>query len=103
MTHARATVWGNVHTQALVWAQINPKSPRAQANAAQVLMQAGQPREAARRLTSLLAAKPHASQLALNLLGAHCLTGGITRVDIDAARLAMQGSANPGSLFAHWF
>ncbi|WP_237710288.1 tetratricopeptide repeat protein [Rhodanobacter fulvus] len=103
MTHARATVWGNVRTQALVWAQINPDSPRAQANAAQILMQSGQPKEAAKRLQALLATKPDESQLAFNLIGAHCLTGGITQADIDAARVAMQGSANTGSLFAHWF
>lgn len=103
MTHARAAVWGNVHTQALVWAQINPDSPRAQANAAQILMQSGQPQEAARRLQSLLATEPDESQLAFNLIGAHCQTGGITSADVAAARTAMQGSANTGSLFAHWF
>lgn len=103
MTYARATVWGNVRTQALVWAEINPDSPRAQANAAQILMQSGQPEEAARRLQVLLAAQPDESQLAFNLIGAHCLTGGITHTDIDAARVAMQGSANTGSLFANWF
>jgi tetratricopeptide (TPR) repeat protein len=103
MTHARATVWGNVRTQALVWARINPDSPRAQANAAQILMQMGQPEEAARRLQALLATRPDQTQLAFNLIGAHCLTGGITQADIDAARVAMQGSANTGSLFAHWF
>jgi tetratricopeptide (TPR) repeat protein len=103
MTHARATVWGNVRTQALVWAQINPDSPRAQANAAQILMQSGQPKEAAQRLQALLATKPDESQLAFNLIGAHCLTGGITQADIDAARVAMRSSANTGSLFAHWF
>ena len=103
MTHARATVWGNVRTQALVWAQVNPESPRAQANAAQNLMQSGQPAEAAHRLQTLLATQPDETQLAFNLIGAHCLTGGITQTDIDAARVAMQGSANTGSLFAHWF
>jgi hypothetical protein len=103
MTHARTTVWGDVRTQALVWAQINPESPRAQANAAQILMESGQPREAARRLQAPLATQPDETQLAFNLIGAHCLTGGITPADIDAARVAMQGSANTGSLFAHWF
>jgi tetratricopeptide (TPR) repeat protein len=103
MTHARAEVWGNVHTQALVWAQINPESPRAQANAAQILMQSGQPREAARLLQTLLATEPDESQLAFNLIGAHCQMGGITTADVAAARTAMKGSANTGSLFAHWF
>jgi hypothetical protein len=103
MTHARAEVWGNVHTQALVWAQINPESPRAQANAAQILTRSGQPHAAARRLQVLLKSKPGESQLAFNLIGAHCQTGGITPDDVAAARTAMQGGANTGSLFAHWF
>jgi hypothetical protein len=51
----------------------------------------------------LLETEPDESQLAFNLIGAHCQTGGITPADIAAARTAMQGSANTGSLFAHWF
>jgi tetratricopeptide (TPR) repeat protein len=103
MTHARATVWGDVRTQALLWARINPASARAQANAAQALIRSGQPHEAARQLETLLAAKPHESQLALNLLGARCATGGIDQADIATAHAAMRGSANTGALFAHWF
>lgn len=103
MTHARAEVWGNVHAQALVWADINPNSARAQANAAQIQIQAGHPRDAARRLEKLLATQPDQVQLAFNLIGAHCMTGGITPGDITAARAAMRGSANTGSLFASWF
>jgi tetratricopeptide (TPR) repeat protein len=103
MTHARAEVWGNVHTQALLWAQINPDSARAQANAAQIEIQTGRPREAIRRLQALLAAKPDQIQLAFNLIGARCMTGGVSHEDIAAARIAMQSSVNPGSLFAHWF
>ncbi len=103
MTHARAGVWGNEHTQALVWAQINPHSPRAQANAALIEMAAGRPLDATHRLEPLLAAQPDQVQLAFNLLGARCLLGGVNPGDIAAARQAMQTSANPGSLFAHWF
>jgi tetratricopeptide (TPR) repeat protein len=103
MTHARAEVWGNEHTQALVWAQINPHSPRAQANAAQIEMQAGQPLDAMHRLEPLLAAQPDQVQLAFNLIGARCLLDGVNPSDIAAARQAMQTSANPGALLAHWF
>jgi protein O-mannosyl-transferase len=103
MTRASAEVWGNVHAQALVWADINPNSARAQANAAQVQMQAGHPSDAARRLEKLLTTQPDQVQLAFNLIGAHCMTGGITPDDIAAARAAMRGSANTGSLFANWF
>jgi protein O-mannosyl-transferase len=103
MTHARAELWGNMHTQALLWAKINPDSARAQANAAQIEMQAGHPQDAIHRLEKLLATQPDQTQLAFNLIGARCLTGGIGHDDIAAARKAMQGSANTGTLLAHWF
>jgi len=103
MTHARAELWGNVHNQALLWARINPDSARAQTNAAQIEMQAGQPQAAIRRLEKLLASQPGQVQLAFNLIGARCMTGGITATDLAAAQLAMQGTPNTGTLFANWF
>ncbi|EIL97164.1 hypothetical protein UUA_15838 [Rhodanobacter thiooxydans LCS2] len=103
MTHARAELWGDVHNQALLWARINPDSARAQTNAAQIEMQAGQPQAAIRRLEKLLANQPRQVQLAFNLIGARCMTGGITVTDLAAAQLAMQGTPNTGTLFANWF
>jgi tetratricopeptide (TPR) repeat protein len=103
MTHARAELWGNVHSQALLWARINPDSARAQTNAAQIEMQAGKPEAAIRRLEKLLANQPSQVQLAFNLIGARCMTGGITPTDLAAAQLAMQGTPNTGTLFANWF
>lgn len=103
MTHARATVWGNVESQALIWAQINPGSPRAQANAAQIETQAGRPRDAIRRMETLLATQPDQLQIVFNLIGARCATDGVRREDVAAARRAMQESPNTGSLFANWF
>jgi tetratricopeptide (TPR) repeat protein len=103
MTFARAQLWGNVHTQALVWAQINPQSGRAQANAAQIEIAAGQPLAAIQRLQPLLAAQPDQVQLAFNLIGARCLLGGVSPTDIAAARQSMQTTNNPGVLFASWF
>jgi hypothetical protein len=103
MTHARAEVWGDVRTQALVWAKINPGSPRAQANAAEIEMESGHPQAATRRLEALLAARPEQSQLAFNLIDARCMTGGMSVIDIEAARKAMQGTTNAGTLFVRWF
>ncbi|OOG52861.1 hypothetical protein B0E47_16565 [Rhodanobacter sp. B05] len=103
MTHARAEVWGNVQQQALIWAGINPQSARAQTNAAQIEMQNGHPREAIRRLESLLAAQPDQVQLTFNLIGARCMTGGISPDDLAAARTAMRTTKNVGALIAHWF
>lgn len=103
MTHARAEVWGNTRTQALVWVRLNPESPRAQANAADEEMQHGHPREAAARITMLLAAQPDQAQLAFNLIDAHCMLGGLQANDIAAARYSMRHTANVGSLFVRWF
>lgn len=103
MTHARAEVWGDVRTQALVWARINPDSARAQANAAQIEMQTGHPQAAVSRLETLLATQPDQVQLAFNLIGARCLTGGVVSGSIDAARAAMRSTPSTGALFAHWF
>jgi len=103
MTHARAELWGNVHSQALLWAKINPESARAQTNAAQIEMQAGQPQAAIQRLQKLLVDQPSQVQLAFNLIGARCMTGGIMATDLAAAKLAMQGTLNTGTLLAHWF
>lgn len=103
MTHARAEVWGNTRTQALIWASINPDSPRAQANAADVEMQHGRPREAAERIASLLAKQPEQAQLAFNLINAHCMLGSLQDNDADLASHAMRHTANVGTLFVRWF
>ena len=103
MTYARATVWGNEQIQALVWARINMDSPRAQANAAQIEMQQGHPQNAILRLRALLATQTDQTQIAFNLIGASCMTGGVSARDMAAATQAMKTSAITGSLFAHWF
>jgi len=103
MTFARAQLWGNERTQALVWAQNNPESGRAQANAAQIEIAAGQPLPAIRRLQPLLTAQPDQVQLAFNLIAARCLLGGVSPTDIAAARQSMQTTNNPGVLFTSWF
>ncbi|MEO5813461.1 MAG: tetratricopeptide repeat protein [Rhodanobacter sp.] len=103
MTFTRAQLWGNERTQALVWAQINPQSGRAQANAAQLEIAAGQPLAAIRRLQPLLAAQPDQVQLAFNLIAARCLSGGVGPADIAAARQAMHTTSNPGVLLTSWF
>jgi len=103
MTHARAEVWGNVQTQSLIWARINPDSARAQANAAQIEMQTGHSQDAIHRLETLLIAQPDQVQLAFNLIDARCRVGGVNPADIAAARTAMQDTPPTGSLFVQWF
>jgi hypothetical protein len=103
MTHARASLWGNSHDQALLWARLNPDSPRAQANAAQIEMSSGQPGLAVDRLSASLAKAPDQVQLALNLFGAQCLLGNIDSATFTASQLALRTTRDPGSLLVSWF
>jgi hypothetical protein len=103
MTHARATLWGDTDDQALLWARLNPASPRAQANAAQVEMGSGHPELAVRRLAPALTRSPDQVQLALNLLGAECQLGRITPATLLASREALRTTRDPGTLLVSWF
>lgn len=103
MTHARASLWGNSHDQALLWARLNPDSPRAQANAAQAELSDGQPARAVSRLVGPLAKAPDQVQLALNLFGAQCQLGRIDPSTLAASRVALRTTRDPGALLVSWF
>ncbi|MBD8873116.1 tetratricopeptide repeat protein [Rhodanobacter sp. DHB23] len=103
MTHARAELWGNVQTQAILWARINPESPRAQANAADIEMQTGHLPDASRRLQALLAAQPAQAQLAFNLINVHCRMGRLAPGDDKALVGAMRHTSVVGPLLIRWF
>jgi len=103
MTHARASLWGNSHDQALLWARLNPDSPRAQANAAQAEMNDGQPAKAINRLRRPLAKAPDQVQLALSLSAAECQLGHIDPMTLDASRVALRTTRDPGTLLVSWF
>jgi tetratricopeptide (TPR) repeat protein len=103
MTHARASLWGNQRDQALLWAKLNPGSPRAQANAAQAETNAGRPDLSIQRLRPELAKAPDQVQLALNLLAAECAQGHIDDNTLVASRTALATTRDPGSLLTSWF
>lgn len=103
MTYARADLWGNTHEQALLWARLNPNSPRAQAYAAQVKLANGHPALALPPLRRALASKPTEVQLALNLFAAECKLGAVTPATLEAARTALRTTEDPGTLLVHWF
>lgn len=103
MTHARSDLWGNSRDQALMWARLNPTSPRAQAYAAQTEMATGAPQVASRRLQKALIHAPSDPQLALNLLAARCQAGDLDTATVEIARHALATSHDPGSLLATWF
>lgn len=103
MTHARAALWGNNHDQGLLWAQLNPGSPRAQANAALLEMAGGAPQQAVARLIAALPTDPDQVQLSFNLIGAHCMLGNVPVSDFQLARRAIAHTRDPGTLLVHWF
>lgn len=103
MTYENAQIWGNQKQQALIWAYINPDSSRAQAYAAQIEMQTGEPLQAAERLQKALQLHPDEPQLALNLIGAHCMLGDTNEGDIHAAQHALYVAPNTDALLVHWF
>lgn len=103
MTHAGAQLWGSSNDQALLWARLNPDSPRAQAYAAEVDMATGHPALAIDRLRPLLVKYPDQVQLALNLFGAECQMGHVDATTISAADVALRTTRDPGTLLTNWF
>ncbi|MGB8716449.1 MAG: tetratricopeptide repeat protein [Rhodanobacteraceae bacterium] len=103
MTHARAGLWGNQRDQALLWAKLNPGSPRAQALAGQAEMAAGYPQLAVRRLRRALATAPDEPQIAFNLMAAECQMGRIDPTTVDATRESLRTAIKIGALLTHWF
>ncbi|HTV84493.1 MAG TPA: tetratricopeptide repeat protein [Dyella sp.] len=103
MTHMNAQLWGDTHDQALLWAALNPDSPRAQANAAAAERIAGHPELAVVRLRRLLTKEPDQVQLALNLFSAECQTGQVDSSTIIASRTALRISRDTGNVLVHWF
>lgn len=103
MTHARADLWGNQREQGLVWARINPHSPRAQANAAQMLIAGGHPELAVAPLRRALDRAPDQIQIALNLFGAQCRMDGVSAATFAATEQALRTTPDPGTLLTHWF
>lgn len=103
MTHARAELWGDSHDQALLWARLNPDSPRAQTYAADVEIASDRPSAAIADLQPLLAKYPNQVQLALSLFDAECQVGRVDTTALQAARFALSTARDPGTMLANWF
>lgn len=102
MTQARAKVWGDTTQQALLWAQLNPMSPRAQAYASQIMIARNQPAWGRARLRPLLKQAPDEIQIAFNLLGADCKLEGIPAEDMEATRQSLLKTRRLGQLSFQW-
>lgn len=102
MTHARSTLWGDPHEQALVWAALNPDSPRAQVFAAAHEMRVHQPHAAYARLSNALQTHTGEPQLALNRMRAACLSGQFTERDLETAIDSIKQSTHGGNYLFTW-
>lgn len=103
MTFLRASSWSDIGTQAIHWAEFNPYSPRAQANAAQAEMNAGNFLHAQVRLKQALLGSPDEAQLALNLFAAECHMGHVSNVTLSQTKRALRTMRDPGTLLVSWF
>jgi len=102
MCRQRASLWGNTAEQSLLWAQLNPDSPRAQAMAAGTEIGLRQPESARHRMLTALQRHPDELQLAFNLADAECAEGALRSDGSSAVRKAITITTNPGVLMAHW-
>jgi len=103
MTYALASLWGNSRDQTLLWASLNPDSPRAQADAADTEMRAGHPALAIARLKPALAKAPEQAQLAMNLFDAQCQLGHVEPALLVKFSTALRTTRDMGSLLLNWF
>lgn len=102
MTSLNADLWGNAQEQALVWAEKNPHSPRAQAYAAAAEQARGRPDLAAARTQRARVEQIEDIQVALNLVGAQCQMGRVDPAALDRARLALRTSRAAGRTYYNW-
>lgn len=102
MTFLSADLWGNAQEQALVWAEKNPESPRAQAYAAAAERARGRPDLAAARTLRAHVAQSEDIQVALNLVGAQCEMGHVDAAALDRAQIALRTTRTAGRLYYDW-
>ncbi|MCX7513735.1 tetratricopeptide repeat protein [Frateuria sp. STR12] len=99
LTHARASLWGAPLKQAVVWAKINPQSPRAQTNGAMFLLTQGRVQEAHDLLTQAATRFPNEAQVISLLASTECRSHHLgketkTRL-LEAFRLDPHGTRLP--------
>ncbi len=102
LCNARVGIWGRPFDQALLLAQVDTDSARAQTNAAQYLAAVGRPDLAADRLRLALKAMPDEAQLAVNLVDTECATGAVSRAAIESAEYALSNNHEQAELVQHW-
>lgn len=102
LCHARAGVWGQPYQQAVLLADVDTSSPRAQANAASYETAHGRPDLAIARLMAATARMPDEAQLAVNLVTAECAAGAVEPVAVGRAAYALEHNREQAELVQNW-
>lgn len=102
LSHARAGVWGQPFQQALLLAQMDPDSPRAQANAASYELAQGAADAAVHRLETAAAKMPDEVQLTLNWIDAECALGMVSSKARNAALYSLEHNRTNTEFVQHW-
>jgi hypothetical protein len=104
LTRNLATLWSQPLQQAVVWAELTPESPRAQAYAIQVQAEAGMVVPASRRAAVAAARFPNEPQVAFAKLDVDCQTSSISEGSLSIVAESLRTtSRDPGPLFVRWF
>lgn len=103
LTYERATVWGDRYQQALIWAQINPDSARAQALAASIELERGQGEQAVSRLRRAIEKAPSDVQLTLNLAQTECQLGAVSDATWSSVLRSLAQTTNNARTTYEWF
>ncbi|MFC7300816.1 tetratricopeptide repeat protein [Cognatiluteimonas weifangensis] len=90
LTWQRAVLWGDPPLQAMVWAQRNPDSARAQGYAANILAAQGRTAEASQLLQRAQRRLPGQSIIALNRIAQACGANTLSAADLEAAEQALR-------------
>jgi protein O-mannosyl-transferase len=102
LCHARAGIWGQPFEQALLLAQLEPASPRAQANAATYEIAHGAVGAAVTRLKAAAVKMPDEVQLTLNWIDAECALGKLTPAAKDAALYSVKHNGTNTEFVQNW-
>lgn len=102
LTYIGAMIWGDAYRQALIWAEVNPQSPRAQASAAMFDIAHGRYALAIARSRKALALHPNEVQLAAQLVDASCASGSVELADINALLRSIRTAPNGSRVSYNW-
>jgi tetratricopeptide (TPR) repeat protein len=103
MTYANVMLWADPVRQALVWARLEPDSPRAQAYAAQLEAGSVDSTRAIERIDAAAARFPSEPQVLFAQTSLHCGQGHVSTATVENVVFSLRTmSKDPGELLSRW-